>query len=281
MSAVLYTPMPIRPIVRLAFWPVLFLSIANGAYLYFFSSHAAEGYAWPVRPAASAAFMGAGYLAGVVSAVMSIFGARYWRSLNALIPGFTALAVVLSAATFIHADRFRWDYPLTWGWTAVYVALPFAGAWAWWMHTQGAASQPSARDPGLRPLRAVFLIAGAATASMGFAMCCFPSAFIEVWPWQLTVLMARVFGAWYFLNAAILLYSAAAARQPHELPIPSVALATFNLASLLIPLLHAGDMRHSATLFWPWVLLHLSLGLCAVWATIRGLALMRRSQQRQ
>lgn len=121
-------PDPVLPLVRRSVWALLILAGANGAYLYFFPSQAKAQYAWPVVPPATAAFMGAGYLAGLVAAYLAIFRARYWRSIYPLTPAFIGLSVLLLAATLIHADRFRWNFAPTWVWTAVYAAIPVVDA---------------------------------------------------------------------------------------------------------------------------------------------------------
>ena len=99
---------------------LLVLAILNAAFLYFLPARAASGYAWAIRPPISAAFLGAGYLAGVVATALAVLAARHWRSIQPLAVALVTLSVGLLAATLLHTDRFRWGYPPTWAWTGVY-----------------------------------------------------------------------------------------------------------------------------------------------------------------
>ena len=75
---------------------VLFaLAVANGAFLYLFPSRAEPDYAWAIKPPASAAMMGAGYLAGMLGTGLGAFAARRYSSVQALVPGFLGLGIVL------------------------------------------------------------------------------------------------------------------------------------------------------------------------------------------
>ena len=52
---------------RAAVGVLLLLAVLNAAFLYLLPARAATGYAWAIRPPISAAFLGGGYLAGVVA----------------------------------------------------------------------------------------------------------------------------------------------------------------------------------------------------------------------
>ena len=109
---------------RAAVGVLLVLAILNAAFLYFLPARAASGYAWAIRPPISAAFLGAGYLAGVVATALAVLAARHWRSIQPLAVALVTLSVGLLAATLLHTDRFRWGYPPTWAWTGVYAMAP-------------------------------------------------------------------------------------------------------------------------------------------------------------
>src|SRR5689334_17812242 len=87
---------------------LLGLAILNAGFLYFIPARAATGYAWAIRPPISAAFLGAGYLAGVVATALAVLHARHWRSIQPLAIALVTLSVGLLAATLLHTGRFRW-----------------------------------------------------------------------------------------------------------------------------------------------------------------------------
>jgi len=233
------------PWVRAAAGVLLALAIANGVFLYLLPGRAATDYAWAIKPAASAAFMGAGYLAGAVATGLVTFRARRWRSAQPLVPALFVLSVLLLAATLIHRHKFRWEYPLTWVWTAVYAAAPFAIVMA--MVQQRAITDVPEPDPSLRPLRVASLVVGALLAVFAASFFVAPARLGSHWPWPLTPLMARVVASWAGLIATSLLWSAADLRRPHEAFIPYAALATWGVLLLAIPALHHDEMTRTGT----------------------------------
>ena len=87
-----------------------------------------------------------------------MFAARRWRSLQPLAAALVVLSVGLLAATLLHTDRFRWDYPPTWGWIVVYALAPVGVIVL--ARRQRAITDPArVADPGLRLLRVLSLVA--------------------------------------------------------------------------------------------------------------------------
>jgi len=265
------------PAVRVGLALLFVLAILNGGFLLFLPSMAKTDYAWAISPAASAAFMGAGYVAGAVGTGLAVFTARRWGSVRALVPGFCGLGVVAFAATLIHQEKFRWDYAPTWGWAVVYATLPFGAAALVWMQSREAGEKPArGRDESLRPLVVASYVLGAITVAAAVALFIAPEWLLADWPWKLTPLIARVFAAWYVLAGVTLLVAALQAARPYERPIPYGTLAIWSALLLLVPLLHADDVAASPLLV-PWLLLHVAmLALCAV-TVAAALRSMRRA----
>ena len=69
-------PGALQPSTRAGVGGLLALAVLNAAFLYFLPARAATGYAWAIRPPISAAFLGAGYLAGVVATALVVLQAR-------------------------------------------------------------------------------------------------------------------------------------------------------------------------------------------------------------
>jgi hypothetical protein len=261
MAATRDAPDPILPLVRRSVWVLLVLAGANGVYLYLLPGQAATNYAWPVKPAATAAFMGAGYLAGLVAAYLAIFRARHWRSVYALVPAFIGLSVLLLAATLVHADRFRWSFPLTWMWTAVYAAIPIAATVLWRMQSQTSRDDP-ARDPRTRTLRGLAVAAGGILTAIALVLFVAPDGLLDRWPWTLTDLTARVLGGWYALSATMLLIMGVGLRRRHETVVPFATVGTWTALVMLLPAFHAEIDTRSGP-FWAWFVLHAALlALC-------------------
>ena len=96
-------PQDFHPLARASVWLIFILAIANGGFLYLLPSLAKDHYAWPIQPAINAAFMGAGYAAGLVATGLALM-ARRWRSVRTLMPAFfapSATAVICASPSGI------------------------------------------------------------------------------------------------------------------------------------------------------------------------------------
>src|SRR3954452_18565362 len=212
------TSIPPRPgallgISRAGVVALLLLAVFNGVFLYGLPALTGQRYAWVIALPINAAFLGAGYLAGTLATALVVFKTRSWRSLRMLPLPLVVLSLGLLAATLLHADLFRWDYPLTWGWTAVYATVPF-GVTALWLRQERSAPPAPPRAAGLRPVRLASAALGIVLAGVAPGLFLAPQAAAELWPWPVTALLARALGSWYALVATALLVCAWSLRRP-------------------------------------------------------------------
>ena len=229
---------------RAAVGVLLALAILNAGFLYFLPARAATGYAWAIRPPISAAFLGSGYLAGVVATALAVLAARRWRSIQPLAVALVTLSVGLLAATLLHTDRFRWGYPPTWVWTGVYALAP-VGVVILARRQRAITVRPAIADPRLRLLRLLSLVFGTAMLAGAIALFAFPADLGRAWPWPLTTLLAQATAAWIAMIAAALLWCAYDLRRGHEALIPYATLGAWCLALLALPALHAGQITRT------------------------------------
>jgi hypothetical protein len=228
-------------LTRAGVWLLLALAFANGAYLYLLPGDALTHYAWPIKPPVNAAFIGAGFLAGTIATGLVVFATSRWRSLQTLPPALWVLATTLGVATIVHHDKFKWDYPPTWGWAVVYGGVPFAIPYLVARQRRHAEPEPAA-DPRLRPVRVLSAIAGALLVAGSAALFLFPTDLAPHWPWTLTPLLARAVAAWYAMIGTMLLSCAVQLRRPAEAFIPYATLAAWCVLLLALPLLHPDDV---------------------------------------
>jgi len=223
---------------------LLILAVLNATFLYLLPARAATDYAWAIRPPISAAFLGAGYLAGVVATALAVFAARHWRSIQPLAVALVTLSVGLLTATLLHTARFRWGYPPPWAWTGVYALAP-VGVTILARRQRAITVRPLVADPRLRLLRSLSLVFGGAMLAGAIALFAFPADLGRDWPWPLTTLLAQAVAAWCAMIAAALLWCAYDLRRPHEAFIPYATLGCWCLALLALPALHAGDLTRT------------------------------------
>jgi hypothetical protein len=211
-------------------------ALAVGA-LFLRSDGTAESFAWTIEPAATAAFLGAGYASGTVLVVLSWLGGSWARTRIPLVTilVFTALTLV---ATLVHLDRFHLVADLVlprfaaWFWLAVYVVVPVG------MAVVLVLQQRRALPPGRRrplPVWLVVLLAveGLVLLAVGLALYLAPATAEVLWPWTLTPLTARAVGSWlvaYGVAAALLLR----AGDLDLLRVPAVAYAVLGVLQLVV-----------------------------------------------
>jgi hypothetical protein len=258
---------------------LLLLAIANGAFLYLLPAYAEARYAWAVAPPINAAFMGAGYLAGTVATALVVFATRSWRSLRVLPLPLVVLSLGLLTATLMHADRFRWDYPLTWVWTVVYAGVPFVVG-ALWLRQERVAPAPPAADPRLRGVRLVSAVAGTLIIAGSLALFVAPGALAGLWPWPLTDLLARTVASWYALIGTSLVVCGWSLRRPVEAVIPYATLLAWSVLLLALPLLHPGDGLGGAVELGAWVAVQCALVALAAYALAVAIPASRSAGER-
>jgi hypothetical protein len=229
---------------RAAVAGLLALAILNAGFLYFLPARADTGYAWAIKPPVSAAFLGAGYLAGVVATALVVFAARRWRSIQPLAVALLVLSIGLLTATLLHTDRFKWEYVPTWAWTAVYTLAPI-GVVVLALRQRAITLRPALADPRLDLLRGLSLVAGLALGAYAVALFAFPASLGAHWPWPQTPLLAQADASWLAMIAAALLWCAYDLRRSSEAFIPYATLGAWCLALLALPALHAGDLTHT------------------------------------
>jgi hypothetical protein len=276
-------PRPLPPagrllaLTRAGIWVLFVLAAANGLFLYLLPGRAATDYAWSIKPPASAAFIGAGFLAGTLATGLVLFATRRWRSLQTLPPALWVLATALLAATIIHHDRFKFGYPPTWVWAAVYAFVPLAVPVLVYRQRRTAESRPAA-DPRLRSTRVLSAVIGGVIAVGAIALYAAPVDLAPHWPWFLTPLLARVVASWYALIATMLISCAIGMRHASEAFIPYATLAAWSLLLLALPWLHHGDIAHSGAAYWIWTAGMVVLLALAGLALSRALPAVRRSR---
>jgi hypothetical protein len=248
-------------LTRAGVWILLVLAAANGLFLYVAPGLADTDYAWAIQPPVNAMFIGAGFLAGTLATGLVVATATRWRSFSLLPPALWVLATTLLAATIIHQDRFKWDYPLTWVWALVYAGVPIAVPYLV-MHQRRIAEPEPAADPRLRTVRVLSAIAGVPLLIGAAALFVAPVELGEHWLWPLTPLLGRAVAAWYALFGTMLLTCALGLRRPAEAIIPYATLAAWCVLLLALPLARPDDVSGAGL----WIALMLVLLALALYA---------------
>jgi hypothetical protein len=158
----------------------------------------AEDWAWTIKPDMTPIFMGAGYGAGAFF-FWSAFCSRRWHVASAGVISAAIFATFMLVATLVHYDRFnQGDAPflgaaIFYGWVVVYVVSPLAVGLLWLRNQRTDPRRPESGEPllpGAVRLAAGGFGVGALVAGLVFFVA--PQVAIDIWPWKLTPLTARV-----------------------------------------------------------------------------------------
>ena len=161
-------------------------------------SMTADLWAWMIGAELTPIFLGSGYGAGAFF-FWRTYRAEHWHPSSAGVLGASIFAGLMLIATLLHWDRFNHgDAPTLaaiafYGWTIVYIVSPFAVFALWWRNRTTDPRVPAAGDPEVPPgalLAARVFAAGALAGGLLFFVV--PQIAIDIWPWELTPLTARV-----------------------------------------------------------------------------------------
>jgi hypothetical protein len=188
----------VLPETRWAALIVCFILVPATVILWAAPDRTADLWAWTVHPELTPIFLGSGYGAGAYF-FWQTYRAERWHPSSPGVLGASVFAGLMLVATVIHWDRFNHgDAPALaatafYAWTIVYIISPFAVLALWWRNRATDPRTPSADDPRVPPgalVAARVFAAGALTTGLLFFVV--PDVAIDIWPWQVTPLTARV-----------------------------------------------------------------------------------------
>ncbi len=191
----------VLPLTRHVAFHVTHVLLMAFLVLFVFPGQTDRLFAWTVRPEMTPMLMGAGYFGGAFY-FFNVYRARSWHTVSAGFLGVTVFATLMLVATVLHWDRFNHGHPIFWAWIVIYVVTPILVPYVWWRNR--------ALDPGRRPgdlmlplpIRWAFGVLGFAELIGVLVVFAVPTFLIDVWPWTLTPLTARVVAGWFSLTGA-------------------------------------------------------------------------------
>ena len=224
-------------------------------------------FAWTIKPAVTAAFLGAAYGAGCVLVILGVRSGRwaYVRTPYVTILIFTVVSLV---ATLLHLDRFHFGSTAViarlaaWFWLGVYVLVPVAMMTMLLLQEARREVGRPRRQP-LPPHLAVPLgLQGAVLLVVGVVLFVAPTSARLIWPWALTPLTARMVAAWLvaFGIASVLIL-----RQANlaEDGISAWAYVMLGALELVVALRYPGTVRWSSPAAWLYVAMAVSIVVVA------------------
>ncbi len=189
----------IKPFTKIVAAIIIPFLVVAFIILYFFPDESGRRFAWEIKPAMTAVWMGAGYLGGAYF-FLRVLSGRRWHRVHAGFWPVTVFTWAMLAVTGLHWSRFDPGHLPFQIWLVLYIVTPFLVPFVWWRNhavDDGAAEAVDA----VVPLIARVGMALVGVFMLGSCLLCFfaPDLAIAFWPWQLTPLTARVMGGWFAL----------------------------------------------------------------------------------
>jgi len=237
--------------------------------------------AWPIKPPLTAATLGAAYLGAFF---LAFIAARQsiWARARIAFPAIFIISVLVLIATLLHLDRFHFNHPaaftrfLAWLWLVAYAIFPVAMPLALIVQLR----QPGEDPPRVALLpgwyRALLLAQGGVCVAVGGVLFLWPAVGIDIWPWELTPLTARVLGAWAVATGVLALH-AAWENDWQRLPAMTAGYMVLGLLQLV------NVARFAATLEWGSVAawLYLAFIVVAAFTGVYGWLRTRQETRRE
>jgi len=163
--------------------------------LYLVPSFAVDTFAWPVPVRLSALYLAASFLFRGAFFFLIFLGVP-WRRLRYFAWGNAAFVTVLLMATFVHADKFRFDLFTGWLWLFLYVEEPLWMVFLVWRAAREPLAPVTRTVAPLPAFRLFLAVEAMILLSVSGFLLFAPEVFNPQWPWQLTPLTGRVIAGW-------------------------------------------------------------------------------------
>ncbi len=234
--------------------------------LYLLSGNTEKTFAWTIQPPLTAAFLGAGYGAGLLLVVLTLRDGVWVRG---RVPVYTILlfVVLTLVPTLMHLDRFHFSPefegldPLAkgaaWFWLAVYLGLPLLIAPVLAVQERAAGVDPPRRHPVPRGLQIALAVEAAVLLVIGVALFVAPASATTLWPWPLTPLTARVVAAW--LIAFGVAAAVAIRGDLDRLRIATLAYTALGVLNLLAVVRFPGDVVWDQPAAWAFLTVNVAI----------------------
>jgi hypothetical protein len=188
-------------------------------------------------------FVASFYLAGAIGLALSALGRRP-SEMRVLLIAFTVVTVLLLAVTLGYWDEYTADgvpYP----WLVSYIVEPVLGAFIIVRLRLWSAPPPQLRGPG-----ALFVAEALLLGGLGVLLLAAPGTAIDLWPWGLTAVLSRTYGAIFVALGLGALLAAQATRRKETVPFIATSLVLAACGLLDYALHHSRFDGSAATDVW-------------------------------
>jgi hypothetical protein len=190
--------LPVTRAVSLAIIPFLVLAFVV---LYVWPRDTDRLFAWPIKPPLTPMILGSVYLGGAYFFLRAARASR-WHTIKGGFPPVATFATLMGIATIVHWQKFNHAHVAFWLWAALYFTTPFLVAGVWLANRRREDRSPVDDVVVPETMARIIGAVGVLAVATGLFLFLFPQLAIDLWPWMLTPLTARVMGAIFALGLA-------------------------------------------------------------------------------
>jgi hypothetical protein len=193
----------VLPITRwVARFIIPFLAAAS-LVLYGLPGRTTTYFAWTIRPDMTPLIMGAGYGAGVYF-FYRVSTVDDWHTVAPVFLGIATFTWLMAIATVLHWENFNHSH-FTFGlWVFLYAVTPLLIPAIWALNRRTDSGEPTGGDPRLpRAVRVLGGGIGVIVTVSAIVLFVAPGFMIDVWPWTVSPLTARILAGWFALFGVV------------------------------------------------------------------------------
>jgi hypothetical protein len=252
----------ILPLTRIVAFLIIPFLVAAFFILYLQGDQTGERFAWQIDSRLTAAFMGAGYLGGAYF-FLRVGLAEQWHRFAAGFPPVAVYTFFMLLASLLHwnnpFDPGHWPFQV---WLVLYIVTPVLIPLLWrWNNTRDPHTPARGELKVPLRLRQAMAVAGGVILLAALFFFIFSTIAINVWPWPLTPLTARVMAGWQALLGTGAL---AIARENRWSSWPVALQSIAYWQSLNVVAFFRHRQEFGAAGLWNWFTLYTVVGLVAL-----------------
>jgi hypothetical protein len=190
--------LPVTRALSVAIIPFLLVAFVV---LYLFPGDTGRLFAWTIVPPLTPLVLASVYLGGAYFFLRAARATR-WHTVKAGFPPVATFATLMGIATVLHWGRFNHSHVAFWLWAALYFTTPFLVAGVWLANRRFEDRAPVDDVAVPETVARITGSIGVLAVATSLFLFLLPQVAIDVWPWKLTVLTARVMGAIFALGLA-------------------------------------------------------------------------------
>lgn len=171
--------------------------------LYGLPDRTTELFAWTIRPEMTPIIMGAGYGAGVYF-FYRVSTAAKWHTVAPVFLGIATFTWLMGIATVVHWENFNHSHYTFYLWVFLYILTPVLIPAVWALNRRTEPRELATDMPRLpRGVRVLGGGIGVVVTVSAIVLFVIPGLMIEVWPWTVSPLTARILAGWFALFGVV------------------------------------------------------------------------------